>query len=213
MIRGHALSGRGALNETPIIDQAIPIFDLIPPIDLHDAARPFQVRARLDDRYGSHASQSIWSGVTIFSDAVSVARTWLDDLDELAAADPSLARAELVAQSRPSSAADRCRVAMIGIPGLCDDGVMPATSPRQAGGGPASEDHLKCQLNPVDAVDDPAGVTAAQLAELRDIFPTGVCDWTRRPVGWSPTSRTWQAVTTPGNTVTVPHTVARSVAP
>jgi hypothetical protein len=39
---------------------------------------------------------------------------------------------------------------------------------------------LKCALKPLDFADYPVGFTAAQQAELRGAFPTGVCDYRRR---------------------------------
>ncbi|HMC70635.1 MAG TPA: DUF6351 family protein, partial [Mycobacteriales bacterium] len=41
------VTGRGALNQTPIIDNH-PNLDLVPNVDVHDDARPFMARARLD---------------------------------------------------------------------------------------------------------------------------------------------------------------------
>src|SRR5690606_10958739 len=43
--------GRGALAETPVIDHA-PYLDLIPVANIHEAVRPFTVRARLNKYSG-----------------------------------------------------------------------------------------------------------------------------------------------------------------
>ena len=51
--------------------------------------------------------------------------------------------------------------------------------PRLIAGGPLAADVLKCQLKPIDPKDYAARLTAADLARLRHIFPTGVCDWSK----------------------------------
>ena len=66
-------------------------------------------------------------------------------------------------------------------------------SPRQAAGGPLSENIFKCRTKPLDfASADYAGVafTADQQARLAAVFPTGVCDWTKRGVSQVP-ARGW----------------------
>src|SRR5205823_2994809 len=55
------VTGRGALDQTPIIDNH-PYLDVIPNVDVHDDARPFMARARMDAHLGSHTSQALWQG-------------------------------------------------------------------------------------------------------------------------------------------------------
>jgi hypothetical protein len=57
-------------------------------------------------------------------------------------------------------------------------------------GGPLTEDVVKCQLKPVDPADYSVKLTEAEWSRLKDIFPTGVCDWTKPGVGQQP-SETW----------------------
>ena len=70
--------GRGALSETPVMDIA-PYLDLIPTANIHEAVRPFVIRARLRAHTGQTATQAIWRGVLTQADALSddagVART------------------------------------------------------------------------------------------------------------------------------------------
>ena len=58
------------------------------------------------------------------------------------------------------------------------------SSPHQVAGGPLVENILKCQLKPLVAADY-TGITftAAQLARLNAVFPSGVCDWSKPGVG------------------------------
>lgn len=60
----------------------------------------------------------------------------------------------------------------------CNQLYPPYSSPRQVAGGPLANNILKCQLKPIDLSDYTIKFTSAQLAALKTIFPTGVCDWT-----------------------------------
>jgi hypothetical protein len=204
----------GAINQAPIIDQTIPVTDEIPTVDIHDQVRPYEIRARLDNNYGSHASQSIWSGVPLPSSAILVAEQWLTALDKLQAHYPYKSRAWLVAHSRPASAADACHVAGAGLPTGCS--VLMHSGPRQMAGGPLSEDVLKCRLRPLDRSDYPPSLSAAQFRSLQRIFPSGVCDYTKHSVGWRAKSRTWVSFgdsTLYREPVVVPYPLVRSRVP
>jgi len=53
---------------------------------------------------------------------------------------------------------------------------------RQVAGGPLDANTLKCQLKPVAAKDYAVSLTSSDLDRLRGIFPSGVCDWSKRGV-------------------------------
>jgi hypothetical protein len=204
----------GAINQTPIIDQTIPVSDDVPALDIHDEIRPYEIRARLDANYGSHASQAIWSGVPLPSSAILVAEQWLNDLQQLQKSHPYASRAWLVAHSRPASAADSCRVASTGIPIPCS--VDKHQSTRQIAGGPLTEDDIKCQLRPLRRSDYPASLSDTQFKELQQIFPNGVCDYTLHSVGWTKHSATWLSfgdTTLYRTPVVVPYPLVRSRVP
>jgi len=55
--------------------------------------------------------------------------------------------------------------------------------PRMQAGGPLAANKLKCALKPISAADYAVGLSEQELARLRAIFPTGVCDWTRPGIG------------------------------
>lgn len=207
------VTGRGAITEMPVIDQAIPASDVTPELDIHDQIRPYETRARLDAADGGHPSQSIWNGLPYPSNAITTMDQWLDNLDATQASDPSLTRAQAIARSKPALAGDQCRIVAVGLPDACNQGVGRHSSPRQQAGGPLAEDNIKCQRVPVTAATEPASVTTAQIAELRQIFPDGVCDWSKPPVGFTAHALTWQQYTTPGASVSVPYTLARSAPP
>jgi hypothetical protein len=204
----------GAINQTPIIDQTIPVSDDIPALDIHDEIRPYEIRARLDANYSSHASQVIWSGVPLPSSAILVAEKWLTDIQKLQAHYPYASRAWLVAKAKPAAAHDSCRAATTGLPIGCS--VLEHSGPRQMAGGPLSEDVLKCQLRSLRRSDYPASMTAAQWRALKMVFPTGVCNYSKHSVGWTAHSRTWLSFgdsTLYRNPVVVPYPLVRSVVP
>jgi hypothetical protein len=65
----------------------------------------------------------------------------------------------------------------------CNEIFESYTNARVAAGGPIATDVLKCQLKPVSAADYRVAPTAAQLEALRQVFPEGVCDWSKPSVG------------------------------
>jgi len=62
---------------------------------------------------------------------------------------------------------------------------------RLAAGAPATDDIFKCALKPVDPSDYKAAPTADQLAQLRQIFPEGVCDYRKAGVEQARLAGTW----------------------
>jgi hypothetical protein len=214
IFRNSLVTGNGAVNQAPMIDQTIPVTDLIPTVDIHDQIRPYELRARLDANYGSHASQAIWSGVPLPSTAITVAEQWLTAIDRLQEHYPYKSRGWLVAHARPAAAADQCRVAGAGVPVGCS--VLMHSGPRQMAGGPTSEDVLKCRLRPVRRGDYPASMTAAQYRKLKQAFPSGVCAYGKHSVGWVKRSRTWVSYgddTLYREPVVVPYPLVRSRVP
>jgi hypothetical protein len=247
--------GRGALSETPVMDIA-PYLDLIPSANIHEAVRPFVVRARLRARTDQSTTQSIWRGVLTQADAYPTMQDWLDGV--LAARPPYGGDHQAaVAAARPPGAYDRCAFGTIGgrlelpagittplgvaqlpllpgtgVPGVdvplrvdvpedFDSGIGPCAlalpvtaTPRMVAGMPLSDDVIKCQRRPVARSDYPGGVTDAQLAEVRAIFPTGVCDYMKPAAEDVEHSMLWASVG--GETLEPPHElhwrVARSSA-
>jgi hypothetical protein len=56
--------------------------------------------------------------------------------------------------------------------------------PRYVAGGPVKANVFKCRLKPIDPGDYSVAFTPQELQRLRSIFPNGVCDWSRRGVGY-----------------------------
>jgi hypothetical protein len=205
------VTGRGALDQTPIIDNH-PNLDAVPVVDVHDAARPFMVRARLDAHLGGHGNLALWQGAPYPSHGFAPAEQWLSALDAHGRASDDAGRAAAVRATRPASAADRCTALSVGVDGTAPCDAVAGTSPRIAAGGPAGEDVIKCALTAIDPAAYP-GLSAADLATLRRTFPAGVCNWKAPGVGETARSTPWLSFgdgTRPPTPVALTNTVARS---
>jgi Tannase-like family of unknown function (DUF6351) len=78
--------------------------------------------------------------------------------------------------------------------GRCND-LYPANSfPRGVAGSPLAADVLKCQLKPIATSDYKATFTPDEMTRLKQIFQTGVCDWSKPGVEQQPMTGTWQAL-------------------
>jgi hypothetical protein len=78
--------------------------------------------------------------------------------------------------------------------GRCNE-LYPANSfPRGVAGSALAADIIKCQLKPISASDYKMTFTPDEMARLKQIFPTGVCDWSKPGVEQQPMAGTWQAI-------------------
>jgi hypothetical protein len=78
--------------------------------------------------------------------------------------------------------------------GVCDLAFPANLEPRIVAGEPLSDDVIKCRRKPVDPADYRVPISDAQLAELRDIFPGGVCDYSRPGYGEEMKARPWPTI-------------------
>jgi hypothetical protein len=187
----------------------IPIIDwrhyLDGELNMHNARQSFAARARMLE-HGDAANQVIW-----FTDArparafdhtpmaLAVMDQWLENIR----AHP----ASSVVANKPPDAVDRC-FATNGTPiyagadawnGLLNGGPLgPCASlfpihgtSRTVAGGPFDEELYKCKLQPVAAAIN-RGLygswqpSQTETARLRQIFPTGVCDYSKGDEGRPP---------------------------
>lgn len=221
LYRYGAVTGRGAPEETPIIDLRLYV-DVVPVLGFHDQVRPYIFDARLTER-GLGASHVIWNGVPLASEAVPVAHAWAEAIDR--AYRPGADRAAVVAASAPPGGHDTCVVPtsvtdllpiqlpnlpLIEVPG-CDVvfGLTQRATTRRAAGGPATDDVIKCQLRPIRRGDYPP-MTDGQWTRLQAVFADGVCDWSVPGVGETERSVTWASVG--DDELQPPHQVVNEVA-
>jgi len=104
--------------------------------------------------------------------------------------------------SKPSDLVDACftnkgtvKIAELQVYQLdttCNQLYPAFSTPRMVAGEPLANDVLKCELRPIDLNLYKVRFTAAEAAQLRAIFPQGVCDYSRPGVGQQPPDGTWQ---------------------
>lgn len=188
-----------------------------PNVDVHDGYHSDVARARFQKYTGSTANyvqvltaaanpavQNLLPGAKLLARAQGMGEA-LTNLDKWLTAvvkDTSTkSKAEKIAANRPKEVVDTCYAARGGFDQLAVDKITDpakckqlfpyATDPRMVAGGPLTADVFKCQLKPVSAADYKVAPTADQLAELKKVFATGVCDWSKPGVGQTAEVVTW----------------------
>lgn len=164
--------------------------------DIHDTLQDLIVRARLERANGRSDNQVIWtagstSGLALGATSLDVMNEWLDNI----AADPGAASTDKVARNKPALAQDTCwdrsgnrffETASTDPAALCNVAYKRYTTPRIEAGSPMSNDMIKCQLKPAQASDYSVIMTAAEQTRLQQVFPAGVCDWSKPSVNQVP---------------------------
>ncbi|WP_334189815.1 DUF6351 family protein [Noviherbaspirillum sp.] len=165
---------------------------------IHHVWRSFQLRDRIQQANGNFDNHVMWRfgrngyapSADISLDSFLTMDKWLTALK----ADTAAGTIEQkVARTKPAEARDFCylstdttQTTKVFDKARCDADsfLRPASSPRQAAGGPLSENVLKCQLKPFNAAEyAPRTLTAEQQNRLQAVFPGGVCDWSKPGVG------------------------------
>jgi hypothetical protein len=132
----------------------------------------------------------MWRGVVPFNQAWTTFIDWVERVADDAS--PKRQREKVIAD-RPASAVDGCwpsasqfiaEPQVFGsTPNTTCNALFPSFAfPRFVAGGPLAADILKCRLMPVRPTDYP-DFTKADLARLKTIFPSGVCDWSKHGIG------------------------------
>ena len=190
----------------------IPVIDwrhyLEPFLDMHHSHQSFATRQRLLNYDGDASNQAIWftavpaAGAPRFDQtpqALLILDRWLANI----AANPKRG----VAGNKPAEAVDSCfnvdgslrasgedvwnGILDNGPKGQCAADFPPFSSTRIVSGGPIEGSIFKCQTQSVDSAIE-RGLyggwqpTAAERARLEQIFPSGVCDYTKPDAGLPP---------------------------
>jgi hypothetical protein len=191
----------GGLATVPIITQRTNA-DAIG--DIHDQLEDQIVRARLIKANGRADNQIIWrsgstSGVDMAGISLDLLNKWLDNI----VADPAPLSPDKVVRNKPADAVDTCwdlSGNKIVEPATTDPNtqcnkIYPYFSQPQLEAGQAlTRDVLKCALKPVNFSDYNVVFTATEQAQLRSIFPNGVCDYSQPGIGQQPLLGTYLLV-------------------
>jgi len=217
---GRVMEGTGGAASIPYVDirtynDGDPLGRGDANVDVHDRYHSFVVRARLYKYNGTVANHVMLTAATYGSPPLDArtdrsplnvvsteALTQLDKWLTAIAADKSArSKAQKVAANKPADFVDACYPTKAGprigaIEKVTDMERCNALFPfsgdaRLAAGAPATDDVFKCVLKPIDAGDYKVAPTADQLAQLRKIFPDGVCDYGKPGVGQTTQLVTW----------------------
>ena len=185
------------LRTTPVIDQRLDLdFFGLAGADIHTTDWSFVMRARMLAANGTDGNQVIIENMPTLAE-ISAANTY-----ELAEMDAWLTNIEndhshhsaqqKVLNDKPAGLTDGCFMSATDLvhqtltdpgTGQCGTTYPVGSNPRLAAGEPLPMPDLKCALKPLNFGDYPVTFTAAEQAELRQAFPTGVCDYNRPGVG------------------------------
>jgi hypothetical protein len=178
--RSGAVDSANNLNNVAIIDLRGPDEG-----SFHDVYRTYAMRDRLLRNFGTAANQVLWRGqVALVGDAnyadqsVFAMDTWLA---RIYGDHRSVPLAKKIIEDKPGTVTDRCTDgAGTDIPSWeCDAVVASYGTPRFAAGEPGTDDVLECQKKPLRRSDYPVTFTDTQWAALKQVFPEGVCDYSK----------------------------------
>lgn len=202
---GLVNSAGTGLRTTPIIDQRMFLDRAGAAADIHTAEMSYIMRSRLIEANGTAANQVIIESAPDPAQANAASNYQLDAMDRwltaIGADDSGRSAREKVIANKPDDLGDGCYLSAterirepLTVPasGRCGELYPIAANPRLVAGEDLSQDRLKCALKPLDFDDYPVSFSAADRGLLRDAFPTGVCDYSRRGVGQRSAAGPWQ---------------------
>jgi len=190
----------GRINDGAHGLATIPIIDMRPYTEgpggnVHDTFNGVIAGNRINAAGGGNRISRVYeANVPIFKaqdDNLDILDTWLAAVARDRA--PGSQR-EKVLRNKPTGLTDSCFTAKFEEtkdPATCAAMFPVYANPRIVAGGPVNGDVFKCELKPVDKADYTRPVTDAQLAQLRNVFPQGVCDYTKKGVMQRPVSGVW----------------------
>ncbi len=188
---GLMLSGKGGLASIPIFDNAT----TTETGGYHYGWFHFAVRDRLRQANGNSDNEVMWRNTSAPA-ATALFDKWMAAYMSDKSGDSQRAK---VLKNKPTEGVEGCydkstppqfiaeNLVFSSKPvSKCSEIFPVYSNPRHEAGGPLAANVLKCQLKPVDARDYEKAFTDAELARLRKIFPTGVCDFSKPGVNQTP---------------------------
>jgi hypothetical protein len=164
--------------------------------DIHDQLEDQIVRARLIKANGRADNQVIWrsgssSGIDMAALSLDLLNRWLDKI----ATDPTPLSPDKVVNDKPADAVDTCwdlngnkiaEPATMDVTTRCNQVYPYFSQPQLQAGQAPTRDVLKCALKPINFADYSVAFNVAEQAQLRSIFPNGVCDYSQPGIGQQP---------------------------
>jgi hypothetical protein len=205
---GRILSGGAGLAGTPIIDYRA-YADDNPNGDIHMITHGHATRARLTAANGDADNQVMlleddrYGGFSLTSPTLRYALTSMDAWLTALVADASTGTPhQLVVRAKPAGLTDACwtpdaaprkivQPLTADNAGECGRLYPVHTTPRLVAGAPLADDVVTCHRKDLDWSDYRVPLGPAERRRLAEIFPAGVCDWSKPGVGQQPLRDTW----------------------
>jgi len=189
---GRITSGAAGLAQVPIIDDRSYLDDIG---NFHASVYSFVMRARME-RDNGHADNYILRrhsrDLSLEDENLAIMDQWLANIK----ADTShTAMLDKIVRAKPADLQNDCFAEngerIVEQPSFdmerlfdntntpCNGLFPPHAGLRLVAGGPLTNDVLKCALKEIDFDDYAVEFTAAEKAQLQEIFPQGVCDWSK----------------------------------
>jgi Tannase-like family of unknown function (DUF6351) len=213
---GGGLASIPIVDIRSYVDGAPPApFDALRDVDVHDGYHSAVMRVRLIKANGNAANHVMITVASlgrlqadtrtdgspltrISGEALAQLDKWLTNIANDKSDQPKVKK---VAANRPVDFVDACYPTVAGplvgaIEKLTDEERCKKLFPfagdaRLAAGAPATNDVFKCALKPIDLADYKIAPTAERLAQLKQVFPDGVCDYTKPGVEQGRLAGTW----------------------
>jgi hypothetical protein len=203
---GRINQAQGGMGEVPIIDYRT-YYDDLPAGDVHMRFQTFTTDARLLKAKGTTDNRVMLTQDRQYGDfrlaspqlreALGQMDAWLTALKKDTSNESTIIK---IRRAKPAGLVDACWTKdsqklvekQQFMAGKCHELYPSHTFPRFVAGAPITNDVIKCQLRPISSSDYKVTFSADDLARLRKIFPTGVCDWTKPGVEQQPLAGTWQ---------------------
>jgi Tannase-like family of unknown function (DUF6351) len=188
---GVTFGGSGGMSEVPVFDVTGIYND---DAGYHYQWHHFAARDRIREVNGGNSDNHVmWRGNPVPGDrAWALLTQWIDAIDADTSGAPQRVK---VIRNKPAAAVDGCwptTSTFIAEPQVF--GSAPTTQcnslfpsfafPRYVAGEPLKANVYKCHLERIDPADYAVSFTADEMARLRAIFPDGVCDWSKKSVGY-----------------------------
>ena len=203
---GRLTNGGGGLADIPIIDYRA-YFDDAPNGDIHVRYHSFSMQARLEKANGTSANRVslledgrygyLSTGSPMVRHAITQMDRWLTALERDTSSAPTI---DKIVRAKPAELREGCNTRTASPefvaqpldrdPASTCERLYPSGSfPREVAGADVAADVIKCRLTAPDRAD--YDLTDAEWARLLDIFPSGVCDYTRPGVEQQGLAGTW----------------------
>jgi len=207
---GRLTNAGGGLASIPIIDFR-DYNDALAGGDIHVRYHSFSMRKRLDKANGRHDNQVMWvndNRFGLYSNNNPLLREAILKMDRwvtaIKADTRDIPQIEKVVQNKPADLQEGCYTrdtTPVFIPQTqvreqeatttCNTLYPTNSFPREVAGADIAADIIKCHLRHPKRSDYAVAFTDAQWARLQAIFPTGVCDWSKKGMEQQDPLGTW----------------------